>query len=158
MIIISADHGSVYGDIQTRHYAQHSSSVEGVFNIPLIVKYPHSKFRGTENNNLCQTIDIPYTILSELGIDIPSNWKGESLLNLKKKYVVMECNPNNKMWGIKTKDWLCQYVTPEFYNNDAPQVKYIIESIFPFLFNINNPTVNVYNKYPDIVEQMKSLI
>jgi len=159
MIVISADHGSTYGDVQSKHYAQHSNTVENVFNIPLIVKYPNSQLAGTINDNLCQTIDIPYTIVKETGNKPPLCWEGESLKDLTKKYVIMECNPGCNMFGIKTADWLCQYILPKFYTRVFnAELDYLIKSIKPFLYHRNNPTLDVYSSYPDIVSQFKNIL
>ncbi len=158
LIIISSDHGSSYGDIQTKNYAVHSNACENVFNIPLIVKYPKSRVIGLEDK-LCQTIDIPYTILDVLGLKKPTSWEGESLLDLKKSYVIMECNPEIKMFGIKTRDYLCQYLLPEFKNLKFQEdIKHIYESIEPFLYANENPTVDLYKSCPEIILYFKKIL
>ena len=108
-IIISADHGSAYGDI-SKNYGHHDTPHENVFNIPLIVKFANNAFGGSESSIFTQTIDVPKTILEIAEADIPKTYEGHSLIDIckgkeEKKFVIMECGRIGHVWGIKTDDW-----------------------------------------------------
>ena len=70
-----------------RHgFLGHSSVLpyEELLHVPLIIKFPNSDFSGKTLNALSQSIDIMPTILDYMGIDIPGDVQGRSILPVLK--------------------------------------------------------------------------
>lgn len=109
LIIISADHGNEYKD--------HGSFFHGVWlydevmKVPLIMYIPGLK-KETVINELVQGIDIVPTTLDLLGIDVPHQAQGISLVGLiegrkkarKNKYVYSMAVPEGSI-AIRSKEW-----------------------------------------------------
>lgn len=127
LVILTSDHGESLGE--------HDELTHGVFiydstlRIPLIIKgsqLPSSKTVSTQ----VRTIDLLPTILQILGINLPGQIQGQSLLNLvngqpDKKERILYCESYlpyyNHGWsplsGIRTHDW--KYIRapkPELYD------------------------------------------
>ena len=68
LIIFISDHGSKWRSEQR---------------IPLIIRFPHHRYKGRITRNV-QSIDIAPTILDYLGVEIPDWMDGESLLSERK--------------------------------------------------------------------------
>ena len=80
LIIFTSDHGDMQGD----HWMLSKSCYyEGAFHVPLIVRDPSAaadKVRGTSVEAFTESIDIMPTILNCIGLDIPVQCNGYSLL------------------------------------------------------------------------------
>ncbi len=80
LIIFTSDHGDHLGDhwmFSKNSYFEHS------FHIPLIVRNPTpgaSQTRGSAVNDFTESIDIMPTILEGIGVEIPMQCDGHSLL------------------------------------------------------------------------------
>jgi N-sulfoglucosamine sulfohydrolase len=66
--------------------------LERGIHIPMIVKFPHGLYAGTENNDLISSVDFAPTVLSLAGIEIPDYIQGQAFLGeqkseTKRKYV-----------------------------------------------------------------------
>ncbi|MDP9192618.1 MAG: sulfatase-like hydrolase/transferase [Acidobacteriota bacterium] len=78
VIILMSDHGEGLGD--------HGEDEHGIFlykeaiHVPLIVKLPQQKERGTTRNGVAQLIDILPTVCTLAGAAIPDKLPGRSLL------------------------------------------------------------------------------
>jgi arylsulfatase A-like enzyme len=67
MIIITSDHGEEFYD---HNGWEHGHSLYNeLLKVPLIIKFPNSKFAGDKNNNIIRLVDIMPTILEELKIE-----------------------------------------------------------------------------------------
>ncbi len=66
MIILTSDHGEEF--YEHRGWLHEHSLYNELIKVPLIIKYPGSKYRGTKVNNVVRIIDIIPAILEEAGI------------------------------------------------------------------------------------------
>jgi len=84
MVIFTSDHGEEFFDHGSWLHGQ--SLYDESLKIPLIIKFPESKFAGKRIQSIVRLIDIMPTILDELGIDFSDyEFEGESLIPLLKK-------------------------------------------------------------------------
>jgi len=78
LIVIVGDHGESLG--------QHEENLHGFFiydasiSVPLIIHFPSSKLGGKKINECVETIDIMPTLLQILGLPLPHEVQGKSLL------------------------------------------------------------------------------
>ena len=78
LIILTSDHGESLGE--------HKESFHGYFiydatlKVPLIFKFPGSRFRAARLPNRVRSVDIAPTILQQLSIAAPASMQGESLV------------------------------------------------------------------------------
>jgi arylsulfatase A-like enzyme len=78
LIAVMADHGEALGD--------HGESTHGIFlydetiHVPLLFKLPQEHFAGTRVESRAGLVDVLPTILAAVGIAIPHEVQGESLL------------------------------------------------------------------------------
>ena len=81
MLIVTADHGEAFGE---HGYWMHSWNIYNeVARVPLIIKFPRSRYRGRIIHDFVGTIDILPTILDEANISGSGiSVDGESLLNI----------------------------------------------------------------------------
>ena len=78
MIVLTSDHGEEFGEHGVVGWHSHSLYDE-LLRVPLIIKYPNSRFAGTEVSRQVRSIDIAPTILAALGIEIPEEFQGVDL-------------------------------------------------------------------------------
>jgi len=84
MVIFTSDHGEEFYDHGSWLHGQ--NLYDESLKVPLIIKFPESKFAGKRVESMVRLIDIMPTILEELGIDFSDyELEGESLLPLLKK-------------------------------------------------------------------------
>jgi arylsulfatase A-like enzyme len=81
LLVITSDHGEGLGE---RGYFQHGPRVdEAVMRVPMIMRFPRQASHGHAGQRVAQlvrTIDIFPTILATLGIPVPDEVQGRSLL------------------------------------------------------------------------------
>lgn len=85
MIIVTSDHGFFFGE-----HGYLGKNVMPMYNelshLPLIIKFPHGKYKGQVVEDLTQAIDFMPTILDFYNIETPETVKGESIFkSLEKK-------------------------------------------------------------------------
>ncbi|MFQ6081746.1 MAG: sulfatase [Candidatus Aminicenantia bacterium] len=81
MIIFTSDHGEEFYDHGgwTHGHSLYSESIR----VPLIIKFPQSKFKGKKIKDITRLIDIMPTVLEEMKIDYSEKeFDGKSLINL----------------------------------------------------------------------------
>ena len=78
LIVLTSDHGEMLGD----HYLFGKFGYfDTAFHIPLIIRAPGAdRGRGTRVNNFTEAVDVMPTMLASLGLDIPSQVDGRSLV------------------------------------------------------------------------------
>ena len=80
LIAVMADHGEALGE--------HGESTHGMFlydetiHVPLLFKLPHEKSAGRQIDSRTGLVDVMPTILQTVGIAIPKEMQGESLLQV----------------------------------------------------------------------------
>ncbi|MAU12892.1 MAG: arylsulfatase [Anaerolineaceae bacterium] len=78
VIIISADHGEAIG--QMGMYFEHGVAVDGVTNVPLIVRMPGVTDTGHQSDALIYQYDLIATLFDYLKLGQPERWDAQSFL------------------------------------------------------------------------------
>ncbi len=78
LIIFTADHGSMLGE--HGYIEKWGHMYEQVLKTPLFIKMPKGEHQGKTLDGFVESIDIMPTILELVGLDIPENVQGKSLL------------------------------------------------------------------------------
>ncbi len=109
LIIISADHGEDLYQ-HNNHFFHHPSIYNTSLHVPLIIKFPDSKYKGIIDQNV-STMDFMPTILDYFGIETEYRMTGESLMPLirrevkeRNRYLYAE-SENNKILSIIGEKW-----------------------------------------------------
>jgi arylsulfatase A-like enzyme len=79
MIVLTSDHGEEFGERGKVGWHSHTLFDE-LLHVPLIIKFPESRFAGAVIDRQVRSIDIAPTILDVLGVPIPKEFEGVSLL------------------------------------------------------------------------------
>lgn len=81
MIVLTADHGDAF--FKHGRFGHNTDLYDDMVRIPLIIKFPNTqKVRPARRTSLTETIDLMPTILDYVGLPIPEQVEGESLLNV----------------------------------------------------------------------------
>jgi len=106
LIIVTSDHGEEF-----REHGRfiHSQPYDETIHVPLLVKFPQSWRAGTRVAEVVETVDIMPTILEVLGLTVPEQAQGESLLGLveggserSKTAVLSQDSINQTRYGLRT--------------------------------------------------------
>ena len=93
MIILTSDHGEEFHDHGGWEHGR--TLYNELIKVPLIIKFPYSKYRGTKISSIARIIDIVPTILEEIGINYSKyKFDGESLIKL----IVVDKNRNSRIF------------------------------------------------------------
>jgi choline-sulfatase len=110
-IIISGDHGEAMGEHGI--YGDHVCADEAVHHIPMIVKWPGSKLKNIQREDLVYNVDLTATIVDLLGIQVPDGWDGESFANIihgepykSREYLVWDHGLYSVSRSVRTDEWL----------------------------------------------------
>ena len=96
MIIVVSDHGEHFEEHHQHMFYDHHGHdyYEEFIKVPVIIKYPHSKYKGKKPHQTVSLIDIVPTILDYYNIKTPAPVQGESLLTpytkRKRNYFISE--------------------------------------------------------------------
>lgn len=83
MIVFTSDHGEEFFDHKS--WGHGHSLYDESLKVPLIIKFPNSKYRGTSVSSIVSLVDVMPTILDDLGVDCAGlNFDGKSLIPLIK--------------------------------------------------------------------------
>ncbi len=83
MIIFTSDHGEEFYDHKSWEHA--NSLYNEQLKVPLIIKFPYSRFAGKKIKNIVRLVDIMPTVLEELRLESPKlKLDGQSLIPLIK--------------------------------------------------------------------------
>jgi arylsulfatase A-like enzyme len=81
LIIFTSDHGEEF--YEHRGWEHSHSLYNELIKVPLIVKFPHSRFHGEKIDSIARLIDIVPTVLDVLGIEnSEAEMDGDSLIRL----------------------------------------------------------------------------
>lgn len=84
MIILTSDHGEEFYEHNSWGHGQ--NLYDESLKVPLVVKFPGSRFKGRKISSIVRLVDVFPTVLDEFGIDVSDfNLDGESLLPLIKE-------------------------------------------------------------------------
>jgi len=80
LLVVTADHGELLGEHQV--WFDHVGCWESNIRVPLLVKYPQGRGRGTTDPRQVSLVDIAPTILELVGAKVPRIIQGKSLVPL----------------------------------------------------------------------------
>ncbi len=184
IIIFSSDNGpEQYAFERARTYDHFSSGElrglkvdiwEGGHRVPMIIKWPGHIEPGTVSDKLISQIDYMSTLAAALGIDLPEGAAPDSynflptLLGEDYDFPEREVLIHNtyaSRWAVRQGDWLYMdtnsgehRVMPDFYKELRGYTDFETEGL---LFNLTDDIgqrVNLYEAYPEKVNEMDRLI
>jgi len=151
LIVIVGDHGESLG--------QHGENSHGFFiydasiSVPLIIHFPSSKLGGKKISECVETIDIMPTLLHILGLPLPQEVQGKSLLPL-----IMDENPSQECFAYSESYYpRYHYGWSELKSLQNSRYKYILAPRPEFYDIINDPAErkNIYKQNVKIGEQFE---
>lgn len=81
MIILTSDHGEEF--YEHKGWGHSTSLYNELLNVPLIIKFPHAKYRSQKISQIVRSVDIVPTIMDTLDIQVSGyEFDGESLVSL----------------------------------------------------------------------------
>lgn len=78
VVILTADHGECF---EHGTFFEHTCLYEGTVRVPLIVRYPPRVAPGQRRGAIVEHLDVAPTVLSLVGLTIPSEFRGRSLFD-----------------------------------------------------------------------------
>jgi len=110
LVIVFSDHGEILDD-HTGQY-DHHGLYEGDIHVPLIIRFPGSKHGGKRIEAMTANVDLAPTVLDLLGVSVPRQMEGRSLMPLvkgRRKEQCPEIYLTEATWqckhGVRTKEW-----------------------------------------------------
>ena len=184
IIIFSSDNGTEsYAWERAKKYGHYSMGNfrglkrdvwEGGHHVPFIIKWPGHVKANTVSDEVISQIDIMATLASITGIELPENAAPDSynftavIKGEEYKSPLREATVHNtyaSKWGIRKGDWLYINDTtgghrklPESFKKRTAYADFNTEGI---LFNMKTDPeqrINLYEKYPERITEMDSLI
>ena len=117
LIVVTSDHGEEFGEHGWVGWHAHTLYDELLL-VPLILKFPGSRFAGVVENSQARGIDVAPTVLAALGIEAPASYAGRDLTAAldtpTAAAVSMHDVPGNlPLWTLRTPDWKLKRVGRE---------------------------------------------
>jgi arylsulfatase A-like enzyme len=147
---------------------------EGGHHVPFIIKWPGRIEPGSISDEVISQVDIMATLANISGISLPENAAYDSydllpiLKGEKHKTPFREATVHNtyeSKWGIRKGDWLYINSSTGGHRNLPESFKelkgYEDFNTVGILFNMKDDPeqrVNLYDKYPDKIEELKNLL
>jgi arylsulfatase A-like enzyme len=111
IIVLLADHGEAQGEHHL--YFRHGNSLyDEVIRVPLIIRYPDSRFNGTRVKDQVQLLDVTPTLVDLLGIkdrSLTKDFEGTSLkgylLNGTQEHPDLVLSNWSFIWSARTPEW-----------------------------------------------------
>jgi len=152
-IIITSDHG----ESMTEHhvYFGHHGIYDCILHVPLIVRLPDAGKPGNRVDEMFQHMDIAPTVCDMLGLDIPGQFEGRSLLPAvcgedMEGYEAIYAGEASLMakWAIRTRDWkFLKNIDPVDYHVDYDELYHVAED--------PSESHNVIDLYPDMTDKLE---
>ncbi len=105
-MVFASSHGEEFYDHGSwGHYA---TAFEELVHVPLIIKLPGSKSEGSVCSEIGRSVDIPPTVLTRLGLEVPIWMQGEDLFDPRRDeaFAFVEGNLGNlKVMAVRNKRW-----------------------------------------------------
>ncbi len=103
LVIVIGDHGEAFG--RHNQYTHASNIYEENLHIPCILINP-MLFKGERDSRVAGVTDIPATIASLTGSDIPGDWQGRSLFDTEPKDQTFFFSPfSDFLFGTRKGNW-----------------------------------------------------
>jgi len=184
IIIFSADNGTEayaweraekYGHFSMGNFRGLKRDVwEGGHHVPFIIKWPGHVEANSTTNEVISQVDIMATLANITGIELPENAAPDSyditavIKGKEYKSPLREATIHNtyrSIWGIRKGDWL--YINdstgghrelPESFKELTGYTDFNTEGLLFNMLDDSEQRVNLYERYPDKIEEMDSLI
>ena len=119
LIVVTSDHGEEFGEHGWIGWHAHSLYDE-LLRVPLVIKFPGSRFAGVVDERQARGIDVAPTILAALGIDASESFAGRDLIpgladsDEPPAAISMHDVPGDvPLWTARTGDWKLKRVGQE---------------------------------------------
>lgn len=156
VIIYTSDNGYFMGDhtLQDKRLAYEAS-----MRIPLLIRYPKVIKKKSQIDELCNSLDIPATILDLAGVNRPEHMQGESFLPLLKGQKIAW---RNSLFFEYFRDIEYPFSGPTFYAVRTNRYKFIdsmTEGQINELYDLDTDPGEMRNQinnpaYKDILEEL----
>lgn len=80
VVVITADHGEYLGE--RGRYFTHNGVYEPIIHVPLVIKFPSSKYSGERISQIVRHVDVLPTLTDLFNLEDHAGFQGESLLPL----------------------------------------------------------------------------
>lgn len=139
LIIITSDHGEMTGYHPNNYFKYTHDPVlyNGVINVPLIMKFPYSKYRGKRFDCLVESIDIVPTIIGFLDIH-------------KNPNVVFNGKDLNPIIDSEAYNSFRDFIFSEVYGWEKKMC--IIKDQNKFIYNLKTREIELYDLQNDTLE------
>lgn len=129
LVIVTADHGECFGQHNQRI---HSFAIyDPAVHVPLAVIHPSLADQPARDARLAAHVDLAPTILDMLGLDIPADWQGQSLLAAEpRERNYFFCTGNEIVLGLR---------------EGSLKYHYYVESGFEELFDLSADPDEAHN-------------
>ncbi|TET67714.1 MAG: hypothetical protein E3J45_04425 [Candidatus Zixiibacteriota bacterium] len=153
LIVLASSHGEEF--FEHRGWGHYATAYEELVHIPLIIKLPHGEREGVVCEQMARSVDIPPTILTQVGLEVPIWMQGVDLFDPDRSeaFAFVEGSLGNlKVAAIRDKRW--KLVRADRGNHrDLPQVAlYDLENDPGELANLAGKTG--YESIQDSLEQV----
>ena len=107
LVVLTSDRGIGFGERGSRGTQLYDEWIR----VPLIFKLPSNRRAGTVSDEIARTLDIAPTILNIIGVTVPTQFQGFSLLNPPSSqgsptYAISATNQDGLLWlSLRTKSW-----------------------------------------------------
>ena len=111
LIVVTSDHGEEFGEHGRLGWHSHSLFDE-LLRVPLLVKLPASRLAGSAVTDQVRGIDVAPTVLSVLGLGLPSAFEGHSALDegarrgdANETWSSRDVTTPNSVVSLRTPEW-----------------------------------------------------
>jgi arylsulfatase A-like enzyme len=132
LIIFTSDHGSHF---RTRNGEYKRSCHDSCIRIPMVISGPG--FKGKVVDELVSLIDLPPTIITASGLEVPDSMRGRPLQNLVDgkttdwpQEVFLQISENHCGRAIRTKKWKYSVRAPEKKGSDPDSEIYVEDYLY----------------------------
>jgi arylsulfatase A-like enzyme len=117
LIVVTSDHGEEFGEHGRVGLHAHSLYDELLL-VPLIIKFPKSRFAGVVGRSQVRGIDVAPTVLAALGVRAPESYTGRDLVaglhETASPALSMHDAPGEvPLWALRTAEWKLTRRGPE---------------------------------------------
>ena len=106
IIVFASSHGEEF--FEHGGWGHYATAYEELVHVPLIIKLPHGKGKGVTCEQIARSVDIPPTVLTQIGLEVPIWMQGVDLFDPERTqaYAFVEGSLGNlKVAAIRDKRW-----------------------------------------------------
>ena len=105
LIVVLGDHGQIFSNEKAGEWGHGQHVYEQSLRIPLLLFVPGYE-GGRDQERLFQSVDVPTTILSLMGLSVPKSWVGRNMLDPSepgRDFIVFLSNLSDGIMGVLEK-------------------------------------------------------